>query len=533
MNNLKDDLISKIFSYIDIQELLKIRRVNKLWNRLIFELNFEELVIIDGEREYENYEFYNFRPIRLDRVVSTCNQGSWKFFKTETTARQIFINLRFLKINFLIERDLEKINLFNQLVHLEIDHCEELSYVRKNVRTLYLPELKIFKFNNWYLDDNKKLDSFSNGKIGCLNSFFGCFNDDDKVEEQAKSICRLIIESKSLKILKCKDINQIRLANPLNLVHLESVKFKDNVKEFTNLEILKYEDLEIDTFILPLNLPHKLKEIHFHVFAVLLKDINRLKEIFESISAQKKIIKEKNAGLKFYFQGVEMLDDKEFDYYGFGDKNDLDNIFYYRLIKKNYDILADRLPMYYYIHYEKFEHVFHPLTDDLNRKLINIQYVLIDRINENADQLIRFLKSCPILSMLRIFYTDFQPEFFEELNNYHLKEFALECMVYDLNFDFILKFSLLKEFRTYEHVSIDVIIKALLSLRFLSYLRFYHFDTKIRIKKLARNSYNLYVNKKRPVLSNIKLNELIDLISDKIEEDNGTLEEDSSDFSCD
>lgn len=480
VNHLKNDYFQQIF---------QMRLINKHWNKCINKINIEKLILIDETNEFENSDFPTYEPIDLKNIILSYNVSN--FFHHNESTREIFKNLKYLKINFLT--DLENLNHFQKLENLQIETDQNLvQFVNLN-----LIQLRVLKFNQ-----------------------------SDSSETTQSKLNKLIINSENLKFLYCKLISRIELKNPKTLIHLEMDKFDENVVVFENLEILKYNKLHTkDTTVTELKLLSKLKEIYFFFMETFYKDKSKWEKIFNDILIQQEKALKHNPNLQFYFHNVKMFKGCTFDSLGLSCRDDFEYVFEYPFISGNLKIISKSMPTLTYIDYCEFEYEIGHLIEELSLNRLadlfnNVQTILALAI-DNVHLFVKFLSICRVLSTLEIHKSNssnskyIDQEFFDtKFTNYHLKKFIfLAGKRSAIDFKFLLKFKLLKTFETNLHVQISLILELLKNLKFLKHLEFKNEGKLICIEKSDKNLYNVSVGKKRNiVLSKINIGKLRDQI---------------------
>lgn len=296
---------------------------------------------------------------------------------------------------------------------------------------------------------------------------------------------KLVLEAKKLNRLKVKTgelFDSLELRHPDSLVHVESWNFHDKMKEFVNLEYLFLDQLKnadfirqtkgIDEqFLVPFT---KLKELHFN------GPIEAFEVITRSLAVQRERLEPPAVGPKIYLLGVH-LDQlpehlaQELSKFG-------DSLTCYlwphqiQLLLSNYPRSARVLPFINYLEYHYLKDK--RLPDDLASKFVNLKRFDIVS-TENPAHLVDLLKQCKNLVYLQANYTSFGREFYNALPRYVPRILTLDISlpherVKCLNFDFILRFPYLHNFKTNcyhsfkDHTGFKLVKRAFKELKFLS-----------------------------------------------------------------
>lgn len=201
-----NEILINVFKQLELLDLLKCRLVCRDWKNLVSKVMIEELVLDCGQIKLDE-------PIIFSKFI---NRTKW--FKIRTPYKNVIktknnssldtlssmfdlINLKRLRINSPIDYnafEIGNLNKFTNLEQLEIGY-----YNRQSSAQLYLPNLKTFYF-------------------------------------RSNSIGSLQVNSNTLEILSCTDLNQIKLKQPETIKYLEIDHFKENdLADFKNVEYLQ------------------------------------------------------------------------------------------------------------------------------------------------------------------------------------------------------------------------------------------------------------------------------------------------------
>lgn len=486
MERLPRELMLMIFSKLDLIDLIDKKCVCKRWLHLINQINFKELVIINQNRSVDSFWFHIYKPLSIKfMLIDYLNLHHFDY----ESFRNNFHNLQFFKINYLIEDNLEQLNHFPRLVHLEIDNLPRLS----EDKILNLKFLKVFKFQS------------------------GLFKG------------RIIVNSNHLEILCLVNLNQIKPLD-LNLLKYIEVDYcnesNQKLDQLNNLEILVYKKIGLNQDFSSLELPYNIKQLHFYSYDSVYsqEDLNKMRKVFLSILGILMNYQRKGLNsLQVFFEGIELFQYKiRFEDYGFDLRNDLVYDYTLKLIQKNYDNTADILPEYCNINYIDLENAFVNIPDNFFQKFNLITCVYANQSVLDLEKFALFLKNCEKLSRLGLFCLELDQKFLDQLCNYSMKEFNLEFDLTEenklINYEFLFKFNALFKFKTTQNLSLNFIMQLMYKLRFLKDLEFYCSDKLVKIKKTDKDLYDLKIGRKEYSTKyfsypDILIEELFDLIN--------------------
>ena len=291
----------EIFRKLSLKDILNCKLVSKSWYQFVsYNLKVSRLIVSSRQSG------------RLDAVPEV-DEVEPALFYAQFDSR-ILMNLRYLKISLDDKRcafELAKLNRFQQLIELEID-CS-----LTGTQSLTLPLLKRFSLLQY--------------------NFF----------------CTLSIEAPRLASFryhgKC---DRLYLRYPETVVELYTDLYGKQLEPFRNVEHLEGSSVGVlytDTLTILANL----KRLHFsNRFESIyessefgLERYGQVKHLLDQLLQQRRALGKHQ--LRIFFVGIELVDGKEIDEYGFESKNE--EHFYL----KNQQLLADNLAFVFKVNYTR------------------------------------------------------------------------------------------------------------------------------------------------------------------------------------
>lgn len=456
MEALPQELMFLIFDYLSLNDLLEKKLVNKRWEFMIENLKIKELIIKELETEIKfskrsNCWHFSYKPISLNRTVFIdFEERSLENFVKSKLFLNTFSHLKNLKLSLLefTSPDLSFLNDLTLLEHLEINNP---IYLKKR-ETLKLPNLRIFQVS--------RVDN-----------------------------CRIEILSTNLEVLFCYEIDKM-IINAVTVKYLE-LEFERNnclnFKRFPNLEIFKINNIQflnLDHFD---QFPEKLRE--FHV------DFTDRNTAFSDHLERKirmlylvRVMGQPNKNVKMFYKGIH-LNDSLINNYQLNRER-------FRLSFENYDRLDKQLPWYIGMEYGAWQFTSRKtLPDDFFCKFMNLQIITVNGItNKKSEEFLDFLKNCPSLNKLEIWFSSLDQKFYDRLVDQCnlIQEFKLveydKCII-ELDYRFIFKLKLLKNFDTDQFVNIET-LNELKNLKFL--LRWIFKINEFSLGEISCKNKNLF-----------------------------------------
>ena len=402
IDDLPPEMISELFEHLPPKDLAACSLVNKRWHLIYSAFKLQWLVVIDFNRNFEHCMWYH-----SNRRIEEEDRCRLAVFH-RLVAKPLLSNLKHLVLVDPFNFDLNKLNRFEKLVHLEI----EVTIIYKKVH-LNLPRLKVLAFHH-------------------LNR--GCSLSID---------CPLL--STLLYRVKIENVDSLELKHPEMIRKLETDLVGPDLAKFKNVECLvtrKFEAISKTTLIL---LP-KLRELRY--IGNILFTLKRT--LSEFLDEAKKL---RGDDFRFRFAGLQLTNAnvEQIDFDG-----QVDGVEYKRVHKecvymKNYQLIEPgAIDFVHEIDYTRLlSHVTGEFPRCFSQKFIGVNSVEAKGAIENPDHFLWFLKSLRFLSSLILEDTKLGQAFYDQLP-------ALACSLGGLylrnghcenglqvNFDFIGKFSCL------------------------------------------------------------------------------------------
>ena len=406
IEDLPPEMICELFEYLHPKDLAACSMVNKRWHSIYAGFKVHRLVAT-----YHVSKLYDSnQPIAVESV---CNLKAF----IHLVEKPLLSNLKYLALRGNdVEFDLNKLNRFQQLVHLEIriDLDEE---VRLN-----LPKLKVLAFH------------------------------------RKNHRCALSIDCPRLSTLHYdEDSNLLDLKHPETVRKLHTYMFGPRLAKFKSVECLVTENFQAISKTTLLSLP-KLRELRHDQAIEWVFDeesrhgisaVDHLKRTLSEFMGEAK--KLRGSDFRFTFAGLQlsktMLDQIDFGVYvdEFG-RERADNEYVYL---KNYHLIEPGALQFI----EKVDYILllNSVTGEFPRcfsqKFTGIEEVHATAKVQDADHFLWFLKSLRCLESLTLESTGLSQEFYNQLpasasslNWLELKDGHCEDDL-QLNFDFIGGFS--------------------------------------------------------------------------------------------
>ena len=438
-NDLPLEMISELFEYLDLKDLVACSMVNRCLHSVYAAFRVHSLAAIDHPDDHIKWH----NPNQKIREVVRCPTRIFHHLVEKT----LLSNLKNLVVCSRLEFDLNRLNQFKQLVHLELT----TNSFRKMRAHLNLPRLKVLAFHRFNL------------------------------------CCALFIDCPLLSTLVyCGEEGD---ANLLKLKHPETVRklVTDMVDpkwlaQFRNVECLvtrKFEAINEATLIF---LP-ALRELHYNrdierVFVLIeshkeIGTVDRLKQMLgEFLDEAKKLrgddFRFRFAGLQLTNMAVEQID--------FGlqvdARNEVERACKEHVYMKYYHLIEPgAIDFVHNIHYTRlFYHLqCHGLLSDVtgeflgcfSKKFTDIEHVRATAEVEDVDHFRCFLKSLRSLRSLVLEKTALGQEFYDQLPT--LANPLRRLFLMDghcekglkLNFDFLSKLSRLSMLEIHPPVSFE------------------------------------------------------------------------------
>ena len=437
MNNLPFEffphIYENVFGYLNVDDLLNVRLVCRGFNVLLMKYKIEELVF-DHLKIRSSLDKWSDLPINYHYAV---DKSKLFLFKSS----MFNIKLKRFKICGYFEINLEVLNKFSQLEHLEIIYCFKIV----EVTILSLQNLKLLKI---------------------------CSEDVLDLELDLPNLQALF--------LYCESYKNIKFNYTRSIQYLSISDYDDYFLKFKNIEYLDcYGTFSLSWLELRYYL--KLKVIHIHY------------DESEFIKTNKQNAELNKQNLKIYQKGLLVVDGKEIHNYDFFEDE-------LHCLMDNYAKTADSLDFVWLINYNALMRlVNYKLPVDFFKKFNSILKIEVFFV-EDEKQLKQFIKRCLNLKSLSVNKCKLSQQFYEELPSLtclsYLYVVPVENIVdgeIELNFKFINRMFNLVEFVTSKKLNLNEEFD-LIRLRYLKRIRI-QIDkiNELLIEKLGRDRYNVTV----------------------------------------
>ena len=422
IDDLPPEMISELFTCPHPKDLAVCSLVNKRWYSIYDTFKVHRLAASKGDFK----KWYDSN--QAIRAVERCRPEQFH----RLTEKPLLSNLKQLALsNFQFEFDLNKLNRFQQLAHLEID--KTLSKKKVN---LSLPKVKVLAFH-------------------CRNY-----------------CCPLSIDCPLLNTLQYpgeeEDANLLEVKHPETIRILETSISGSKLTSLKNVESLVTTRFDLISKATLLALP-RLRELRFN------QDIERFfnSSIFELEFPERGRVDRLKQTLNQFIDHAKALNrcDFQFTFSGFRlTKTILDQIDFgiqrrnaqtssERVYMKNYRLIEPRaLPFVCSVDYtELLDGVTGKFPSCFFQKFTDIEAVKATTGVRDADQFLWFLKSLRFLRRLALNVTGLSQEFYDQLPaSAHSLDYLVyqESQYWQLNFDFISKFSHLLGLTIYQRLSL-------------------------------------------------------------------------------
>ena len=444
MDNLPFELLPMIFRYLYIEDLSRCRCVSKKFKFYVEKIKINDLLIIDRKLDDDEPHWYfvnapkqSSNTIRIESFLR-CS----KAFNLKSELKRLYINDQ--RVIFF---DLSLLNGFTKLEQLEFGNTK-LSY--QNL-TLNLPNLNILKVYPYT---------------------FGC---------------NLYLETPKLEILKCRNLDSIRVQFPQALKHLDIEHYDSKVQSFVNLTYLQCDFEAINSDILSV-LEH-LNELHLtdRLFPLNEFEYAILQTLIGHLFRQMQQLERTNFGV--FLQGVRLVNGREPFEYDLSKRNLKFQVDKSDLICADYRFHSDE------VNYSELTAVVRTIPDAFFQTFFNVRKVTTTRTLVNLDHFVRFLTSLRKLSELNLNESSLPQKFYNSLPDVC----RLECLRISedddlaINFNFVLKMRRLKHFETNQQFSnaFNLAVKLFTRSDKIEYFQFRSEQDHVSVQKNKTNDYDL------------------------------------------
>ena len=458
------ELYQEIFEYLDIEELLNIRLVNKKCKEIIQHFKIREL-IFDASFKYKYNWYFSNRSTLMNNVIKES-----KLFMLKNS----LFNLEFLR-------------------RLKIDCLKDNSKISlKDINKLFihLHQLDIYLY--FCTKNENRLLDLPNLQILTLAISNSCYEQNYKLRVNAPKLHVLELDSQ---------LRFVDFEHPLTIKHLkQNGDFYFNLRAFKNLEYIEFfslknyyfKQIKIDLLKMFPNLKYLLLELdNYSILSTILeKSVEKKRELnvyFKSIqfrTADELAKFNRTYAIKFHF-----LFDTLSGYLKYFDRtaNNLDFI-----NEISYSRLMDLIELYPNLM---------QLPANFFAKYSNIQKVYVEKAVGKQNEFISFLTNCKNLGYLAISNSELDQSFFNRLCNItNLIELEInEQRDEKLDLQFIFRMYKLNQFKTNQEMSMEELKKfdsstnRLYKIRFnvnLSIVSLEKLNDKVECKYYLKNEQN-------------------------------------------
>lgn len=408
IENLPLEMINELFKYLPLKDLAVCSMVNKCWNSIYSNFKVCKL-FVDDDRYLEPLKWFD-----LNRTVREAEQLNDLEKFGRLVEKPLLSNLKYLALCDLLKFDLNKLNRFQQLVHLEVNSLYNLKTLHLN-----LPKLKVLAFHN--------------------------FNWD----------CSLLIDCPLLSTL-CyigEDANLLEVKHPETIHKLETGMIGAKLIPFKNVECLITWKLEAIDKATLLSLP-KLRELQFnnYIKCVFVEGpaygtVDRVKRMLNEFMNEAK--KLRDSDFRFSFSGFQLTNMDQIDFgMQVDEETGIGFVTDEHLYMKNYHLVEPGALQF--IRSVDYTLLLSGVTGEFPRcfpqKFTGIHWVEATGQVQDSDHFLWFLKSLRLLRSLVLERTGLGQEFYDQLPasihllaRLQLRDGHCEN---ELNFDFIDQLSL-------------------------------------------------------------------------------------------
>ena len=412
IEDLPPEMICELFEYLPLKDLVACSMVNRRWHSIYVAFKLHRLAAINfaGPFNYGPIKWHNSN--RRVEEVERCMPAMFRHL----AAKPLLSNLKQLALTgYDSEFDLNHLNRYQQLVHLEID----ITFLDKSNVQLKLSKLKVLAFHRSNLN------------------------------------CSLSIDCPELStMLYNGNVNQLDVKHPETIRKLQTDWFSYEMTPFKSVECLvtkKYQAISLATLI---SLP-RLRELHynremdslfFYDFGKVVNIVGRVKRtLIEFMDEAKRL---RGSDFQFTFCGLQVanvnVDQIDFGMY-VNEASGRERVCNEYVYLKNYHLIEPgAMHFVYWIDYNRLlSNVTGEFPLCFSQKFTGIEEVHVDGVVEDPDHLLWFLKSLRFLRSLGFKTTKLSQEFYDQLPTaaYSLEKLEFVNNELQLNFDFIGKFS--------------------------------------------------------------------------------------------
>ena len=236
IEDLPPEMIGELFKYLHLKDLVACSLVNKRWNSIYAAFKLHRLAVIDDQYEDDYHKWFNSnRPIQKAEWCCPTMFLRW-------TEKPLLSNLKQLLLyTHKFEFDLNKLNRFRQLVHLEISVISS-GEVKVN---LNLSELKVLALHSWNDHHPLSIDCpllntlLYDGEVGLGGvSLFEVKQPETIKKLDIGRSGPQLAPFKGVECLVTKKWTAISKATLLSLPRLRELRYNENIEEIIGDELL-------------------------------------------------------------------------------------------------------------------------------------------------------------------------------------------------------------------------------------------------------------------------------------------------------
>lgn len=484
LDQLPIEVYQMIFEYLDLIEISNCRLVSKKLNEFVKTFRVRELSFYDSDWDRRHFWFYDGNPIYPCNSLS----GSKVSILNSTS-----IDLQYLKrLRFGIvedEFDLEVVNKFENLVHLELD----------------------FEYNAGGWSEESEIKKL---KLNSLKHLFLHFESPIFIKFDTPKLDSFVLDYKGDEVDQLTET--IQFATPCNVKELYTfgLLLNELPKDFGGLKHLQCDRL------MDLDLDYILKTFPDLEVLEILLDKERFEEDYNDALAQ--ILREKarlRPSLKVCFEGFLLSDSKVIESYA--KKSQL------TLMIKHYSSLVDtnNLLELDYNELMSFTKNGYPIGFLDLQPFTRICSVFVNDMIDDSNCLLNFLLNCINLCHLQLTNCSLGIEFFDQLPSFtsllQLEIYA-EDRVLQLDFNrFLFKITNLVQLKTDQNMKADLLRDLLQKLKFVCDFDFKVNGQRFWIYRPHRGEYELRCYDKDvtlKVINNLTCENLIKQLNEWVDE---------------
>ena len=411
IDELPSEMINELFKNLPPKDLIACSLVNKHWHSIYAAFKLHRLVVDVSEVIFRWYD--SNRTIRDEERCAP-------EIIHRLAEKPLLTNLKYLALAGSFAFDLNKLNWFQQLEHLEIKIEEETSRCKVH---LNLPRLQVLALYWWY--DRRSVS------IDCpLLSTLLYYDREDGT-------------------------NQLEVKHPERIRKLETMWLGSKLAPFKNVQCLMTQEFEAinKTTLLVLSALQELQftldiECVFRLFFSGIGAVSRLKRtLAEFLDETRKL---RGNDFRFRFAGLQVtkMNLDQIDLGVQGDRRYQTERKEYIYMKNYHLIEPGALDIVYNVDYTRLlSHVNGDFPRCFFQKFTGIGWVEATGNVQDADHFLWFLKSLRSLKSLELANTGLGQEFYDQLpaSTCSLSDLYLKDELVELNFDFIPKLSSLSD----------------------------------------------------------------------------------------